>query len=322
MPPGKTDQTMELCRHVGRHQEHLALDAIPRYLDELVIDEENKNPENHDLQPDELPTLEENVETGSPTRSLEPEPAPQDQRYSISIQADQSFSQEVWVRQKGGKSKIMIALLKSALPFNIVTSESAKKFNMGPAKDARVARIANLTSFGDVTFTRFVTASISTSGNGSQEGNPYSVAFYLLPDEVEQLSHQRTKPLAEAVLGHQFMSAMTDDEQDGIVEDPAKAFWVDFSVPAYHLRLKTLEQFLEELFGAQEFKIVVSSYPNRFNLGALIIPSPLKLRLSDIHGVEKGRCLQRGPTTGFDHGVSTFQKLSLSGRHAFQVQMH
>lgn len=256
MPPGKTDQPMELCRHVGRHQEHLALDAIPRHLDELIIIEEDQDPENHDLQSDGLSTTKENVDTGSPTRSLELELTPQDQRYSISIQADHSFSQEIWVRQEDGQSRFMIALHKPALPFNIITTKSVKKFNLGPPKDAHVVRHANLTSFGDVTFRRFVTAPISTSDNDSLEREPIRVDFHLLPDEVEQLSHQRTKPLAEAVLGHQFASIMTKDEDGPQAEDSAP--WFTTTYPSYRLRKDDLMQYLASLFGESNYTIDVS----------------------------------------------------------------
>lgn len=319
MPPGKTDETMELCRHVGRHQEHLALDAIPRHLDDLVIIEEDQGPETHDLQSDGLSTLEENVETGSPTRSRGSELAPQDQRHSISIQADRSFSQKVWVRQEGGKSKIMTALLKAALPFNIITTINAKRFNMGPAKDARVARNANLTSIGDVSLTHFVTAFISASENDFREEKLLRVDFYLLPGEFEQLS---AKPLAEAVLGHQFISAMTNYEHDGPVEDPAKATGIVVQIPAYRLPMNTLKQFLEDLFGAQEFEIVVSSHPKRLNIGTLNLPSPPTLRLSDTHGVETRRCVSDKYPAGFKHCVFTPQKLLMPRQHAFQVPMY
>jgi hypothetical protein len=109
-----------------------------------------------------------------------------------------------------------------------------------------------------VKFRRFVTAPISTSNNGALEREPIRVDFHLLPNEVAQLSHQRTKPLAEAVLGHQFVSRMTKDEDGPQAEDPAHARCISTTFPTYHLRKDDLMQYLASVFGESNYRIEVS----------------------------------------------------------------
>lgn len=262
-----TDVTMELCRHIGSHQQELAIASIPLHIDGLVVIGE---------------------ETDTAARDTESQIAPEDPPHSISILNDENFSQGLMMTfGRAGSTKFtsLVALMRTTLTFNIMAKQHPifKHANLGVIEKAGAPRTAYLTSLGVVTFTHYVTAQVVPELREFVDdplGDRILVGatFYLLPDEKYLELQQKTGNVAPIVLGHGTILELTsDNDADGIEtvrRHGAEATTVHSTFPRYQLRQDVLEKYLQERFGPGNYECQVSihGHPDFFKFRTSSLP--------------------------------------------------